>query len=246
MPQTMAHVRRLPTREEVRRRKVANALIAEQRAIPFEDMELLSPQVKYASQQLVRALSRDSRDQDASLWPGGYDMFSRRQMEYVRKELRKLGRHDRRQDVYDAFLLLIGNIERDTGEITLSRKEFADELGILPRNLSSVMGTLERIGVVRREREGRMVTYYVNANVAWNGDLDLRKVEAAKAPVASEKSADGEAPMPPGPLLVLMQGGLAEQPAQAGQVVPEPPGAGARKRPSKVGMVKKVRPKAED
>lgn len=243
MPQTVARIRKLPTRDEVRRRKVAKQLIAQQHALPYEDMELLDQPTRRARQGYLRSLSRQARDDDAAIWPGGYDMFSRRQMEYVRIELRKLGRHDRRQDVYDAFLLLIGNIERDTGEIQLSRQEFAEKLGILPRNVSSVMSTLERIGVVRREREGRVVTYYVNANVAWNGDLSLRKVEAAKAPVPS---ADAEAPESPGPLLVLMQGGLADQPGQAGQVVPEPPGAGAKKRPSKVGMVKKVRPRAED
>jgi len=49
------------------------------------------------------------------------------------------------------------------------------------------MGTLERMGVIRRERrrvegmQGRGVAvYFVNPHVAWNGSLDIRKAEAAE------------------------------------------------------------------
>jgi DNA-binding transcriptional ArsR family regulator len=162
-------------------RKLAVQLVDQQLNLPLGEVDQLSPKVQRARSDYIRALQQQARDHDEPLWPGGYDMFSRRQMAYIRKELRKLGRNDRRQDVYDAFLLLIGNIEQDTGEITLTRQEMADDLGILPRNLSTVMGTLERLGIVRREKQGRMVTYFVDANVAWNGDLTLRKAEAAKS-----------------------------------------------------------------
>jgi hypothetical protein len=163
-------------------------------------------------------------------------MFSRRQIAYIRKALRALGPQDRKQNVYDAFLLLIGNIDRDTAEITLSRKEFAQELGILPRHVSAVMSTLERLRIVRREYEGNRVTYFVNANVAWNGDLDLRKVEAAKCPMPAE--VDEEPALAPAPLLKLMQGGLADQPDTAPGEAPASPSAKAprkRKRASASG-----------
>ena len=53
------------------------------------------------------------------------------------------------------------------------------------------MGTLERMGVIRRERrrvegmQGRgMAVYFINPHVAWNGSLDVRRAEAkdTKAP----------------------------------------------------------------
>jgi DNA-binding transcriptional ArsR family regulator len=189
----MGRVRRLPTSEDLNRRKAASVLAAAVHQLPDEVVDQLGGEVRHARTTLLRALRRQARDEDATAWPGGYDMFSRRQMEHIRKQLRQLGPQDRRNDVYGAFLMLIGNIERDTGEITLSRQEFADELGILPRNVSSVMGTLERLGVIRRVREGNRVTYFVNANVAWNGDLDLRKAQAAKSPRPSLRLVKPEA-----------------------------------------------------
>jgi DNA-binding transcriptional ArsR family regulator len=228
-----ARVQRLPSREEAQRRQAAATLAARVDELLSDIGDELASGTRQSLQIAKRALRREARDNETpSDWPGGYDMLSRRQMEYVRKELRKLGPNDRRQDVYDAFLLLIGNIERDTGEILLSRKEFANELGILPRHVSSVMTTLERMGVVRRERDGRGVTYFVDANVAWNGDLHLRKLEAAKSVKPSNRE---EAPTEPaGPLLILMQGGLAEEPGQAPGAASAPPGAsGLPVRPRK-------------
>jgi hypothetical protein len=49
------------------------------------------------------------------------------------------------------------------------------------------MGTLEQMGVIRRERrrvegmQGRgMAVYFINPYVAWNGSLEIRKEEAAQ------------------------------------------------------------------
>jgi hypothetical protein len=236
MARSVARIRKLPTREAVERRKLAADLAAQQYALPDEVVDQLRPEVRQARANYLRALRRQARDEDEVVWPGGYDMFSRRQIAYIRKALRALGPQDRKQNVYDAFLLLIGNIDRDTGEITLSRKEFADELGIQTRHVSSVMTTLERLEVVRREYEGNRVTYFVNANVAWNGDLDLRKVEAAKSRKPSEIE---EQPAPaPAPLLKLMQGGLVDPPDQSeqpAQALPKPRPGGGRAGRKKAG-----------
>jgi hypothetical protein len=226
MAQHVAHIRRLPTREAAERRRVAQQLVAQQHAIPDDVVGQLTLRAQRARAEYLRELRRQALDQDEPIWAdGGYDMFSRRQMEHIRRELRKLSGKDRRQDVYDAFLMFIGNIDRDTGQILLSRKDFADELGIALRSVSSVMTTLARLNVIRREYDSGRVSYFINAHVAWNGDLTLRKAEAAKSRKPSEvleEPAEAAAP-----LLTLMQGGLAEQPGQApgqapGQVLAVP------------------------
>ena len=77
--------------------------------------------------------------------------------------------------------------------------QFAERIGCAPRSVSTIMGTLERMGVIRRERrriegvQGRGVAvYFINPHVAWNGSLDARKAEAAEVRP---------------PLLTLMEGG---------------------------------------
>lgn len=182
----MRRVVKLQTRKQVEHRQAAAGAAVQLELLPDEVLRQLPMRERQVIPGLVRALMREGRNDDEGLWPGGYGMYSRNQLEFIRKELRKLTGKDRRQDVYDAFLLLLTHIRQDTGEITLSRQEFADELGILPRHVSSVMGTLERLGVVRRERAGQTVTYYVNPDAAWNGSLDIRKREAAKAKSASK------------------------------------------------------------
>lgn len=182
----MRRVTRLRTRPEVEARHAATSAAEQLELLPADVLRQLPQRERQAIPGLTRALRREARDPDESIWPGGYGMYSRLELEVIRKRLRRLTGKDRRNDVYDAFFLLLTHIDRDTGEITLSRSQFAEELGILPRHVSSVMGTLEKLGIVRRERVGTMVTYYVNSNVAWNGNLDLRKADAAKRRKPSE------------------------------------------------------------
>jgi predicted transcriptional regulator len=68
----------------------------------------------------------------------------------------------------------------------LTRDEIAAEIGCAAGDVSRVMGTLERMGVIRRERrkvegmQGRGVAVYsINPHVGWNGSLQVRK-EAAE------------------------------------------------------------------
>ena len=49
------------------------------------------------------------------------------------------------------------------------------------------MGTLERMGVIRRERRKvagmqgpGTVVYFINPHVAWNGSLEVRKQQAVE------------------------------------------------------------------
>ncbi len=81
-------------------------------------------------------------------------------------------------------------IRTDTGEILLSRSELADRVGLLPRDLSSIMTELASINAVLRERSGRGVRYFMNPHIATHVPGD-----AARA-AAREKA---------GPILVVVQ-----------------------------------------
>jgi hypothetical protein len=86
-------------------------------------------------------------------------------------------------------------IRNDTGEIMQTRDELAQWLGVLPRDLSSMMTELASINAVRREKRGREVRYFMNSTIATH------------LPGHTARQAAREAD---GPLLVVMQGGRAE------------------------------------
>ena len=83
----------------------------------------------------------------------------------------------------------------DTGEILKSRQELADRLGVLPRDLSSLMTELASINAVRREKHGREVRYFMNSTIATH----LPSHEAR----AKAREADG-------PVLTVVQGGQSQ------------------------------------
>ncbi len=86
-------------------------------------------------------------------------------------------------------------IRNDTGEIMQTRDELAQWLGVLPRDLSSMMTELASINAVRREKRGREVRYFMNSTIATH------------LPGHAARQAAREAD---GPLLVVMQGGRPE------------------------------------
>ena len=155
---------------------------------------------------ILNALHRYTHDSNTEgLWPGGFTMLSRTQTAAIWDAIRALPADDRPGQVRHAFDLALLNLRQDTGEIMLTRDQLAEKIGCASKNVSTIMGTLEQMGVVRRERrkvdglQGRgMAVYFVNPNVAWNGDLTVRKREAAKQSL---------------PLLKLMQGGRDPSPA---------------------------------
>ena len=148
---------------------------------------------------LLNSLYRFTRNPDESLWPGGYSMLSRTQTAVIWDAIRKLDPDKRPNHVRHAFDLALLNLRQDTGEIMLTREQLAAEIGCAPKHVSTIMGTLEDMGVVIRKRrkvEGMqgpgMAVYFLNPHVAWNGSLEIRQREAAKHKP---------------PLLKLMEGG---------------------------------------
>jgi hypothetical protein len=114
-------------------------------------------------------------------------MLSRMQTAAIWDAIRALPSDDRPNQVRHAFDLVLLNLRQDTGEVLLTRDQLAEEIDCAPRSVSTIMGTLEKMGVIRRERrkiEGvrgpGMAVYFINPHVAWNGSLDVRKAQAAE------------------------------------------------------------------
>lgn len=126
-------------------------------------------------------------------------MLSRVQGAAIWDAIRKLPAALRPHQVRHAFDLVLLNLRQDTGEVMLTRDQIAEQIGCSPANVSRIMGTLESMDIIRRERRqiegvrGRgMAVYFINPHVAWNGSLEIRKREADEAKP---------------PLLTLMEGG---------------------------------------
>lgn len=198
----MAEVVRLRTPQQRTERATAAGLAEQLRLLPDGLLQQLPGSVRLAISRATHGLHKHARpDTEEGLWPGGFTMLSRAQTKAIWDAIRALPADERPNQVRHAFDLVVLNLRQDTGEVMLTRDQLAAEIGCAPRSVSTIMGTLERLGVVRRERrrvegmQGRgMAVYFVNPHVAWNGSLDIRKAEAA-----------GERP----PLLVVMEGGKA-------------------------------------
>lgn len=107
--------------------------------------------------------------------------------------VRWLTKHSKRPLVaLQLWARLFEVLRADTGEILQSRDELAQWLGILPRDLSSIMTELASINAIRREKRGREVRYFMNSHVATH------------VPGQAARQAAREAD---GPLLVALDGG---------------------------------------
>ncbi len=104
----------------------------------------------------------------------------------------------------DLWSLLFTRVDRDTGEVLLTRDQLAELVGDTADNVSAIMGELEGIDAIIRRRErvagmrgpGR-VRYFMNPVVGTHlagGERDAAQADA-----------------PPGPLLRVMQGGKADR-----------------------------------
>ena len=188
----MAQVVRFRSRQQHTEREASVVLAEQLSLLPPEMLDRLPGEARMLISRATHALQRLARpDTDEGLWPGGFTMLSRDQTIAIWDAIRALPSNDRPNQVRHAFDLVLVHLRQDTGEVMLTRDQLAERIGCAPRHVSTVMGTLERMGVIRRERhkvegmQGRgMAVYFINPHVAWNGSLDVRKAEAkdTKAP----------------------------------------------------------------
>lgn len=184
----MAQIVRLTTRQQRSGQEEA-AQVAEQLSLLSEELlKHLPGEARIAISRATHALQKAARpDTTEGLWPGGFTMLSRMQTAAIWNAIRALPSDDRPHQVRHAFDLVLLNLRQDTGEVLLTRDQLAEEIDCAPRSVSTIMGTLEKMGVIRRERrkiEGvrgpGVAVYFINPHVAWNGSLDVRKAQAAE------------------------------------------------------------------
>ena len=88
----------------------------------------------------------------------------------------------RRAQAIRAWAFLLAKATPGTGAIPLTRGEIAGELGISPDDLSSIVMELVRYGAIKRQAEGREVSYFMNAPffTATTGEAPKSKEEEAQ------------------------------------------------------------------
>ena len=123
----------------------------------------------------------------------GFVMLNPDQQRAVLKAIKASPKPFETMAVWNAVISFIA-YDRD-GEVMATRSQIAEAAEISPEHTSRAMSRLVEIGVIVRTGRGR---YKVNSHVAWSGPLHKREIAAKDhAPV----------PPPPGPLLVVMEGG---------------------------------------
>ena len=184
----MAQIVRLTTKPQRSGQEEA-AQAAEQLSLLSEELlKHLPGEARIAISRATHALQKAARpDTTEGLWPGGFTMLSRMQTAAIWDAIRELPSDNRPNQVRHAFDLVLLNLRQDTGEVLLTRDQLAERIGCAPSNISRIMGTLEKMGIIRRERrkiegmQGRgIAVYFINPHVAWNGSLDVRKAQAAE------------------------------------------------------------------
>jgi hypothetical protein len=60
---------------------------------------------------------------------------------------------------------LFAHLADDDNEVLLGRQQLAEAIGVKPNVVSEVVGDLERVGAVYRQKSGRFVKLYVNPRI---------------------------------------------------------------------------------
>jgi hypothetical protein len=175
-------------------RQAVRRLLDDNLSYEDEVVDALPLEVRRDHAALIRTARRALPPASGRIFSKGFNMIDIEEYNYVVDQLLKLPAKSRPQDTLRVFVKLVGYVEKGTAEILLSRQQFADQCGILPRHVSTAMTTLEKLKVIRREITGRGVTYFVNANLLFNGDQDRHRVEAAKSPRPSLQVIEGGLP----------------------------------------------------
>lgn len=141
-----------------------------------------------ATEEIMVTIARHETGGKLMEWR--FVMLSPQQCLTVWDAIRDLPSDERPNQVRHLFDLVITHIEVNTGLVTLTREELAEKVGTAPANISRMMGTLEQMGVITRERQkvagmrgAGIARYRVNPHVAWNGKLTIRAEKAKEQPL---------------------------------------------------------------
>lgn len=179
----MADVRRLRTRDE--RDRAEQVAELRQALLPFED--------GCAGEMGRRLLWEVDRAQVASEW--SFVMLSPSQNAAV---VDWLSRHSQRPLVaLRVWAQMIANLDRDSGEVMLTRAELAALVGERANNLSAVVSEMGQIGAVSRRRDGARVRYYVSPLIATHLPLVARQRAQKAAMRLSVVAGAGKRLVPP-------------------------------------------------
>lgn len=126
--------------------------------------------------QLANVLYRLTQ-KPAPRW--SFVMLNPEQMRFVIRATKAAKRPDRTLRVWDVALTYM---KRNTGEITASYQQLAEDASTTVEEVSRAMNELTRIGALLRERQGNRITYFVNPSVGWNGGEGARREAARNAP----------------------------------------------------------------
>ena len=155
MPARIVRLRTRRDRIEVAEGAELRRMIAERAGLP-----------ERARGEIIAAIDRETAS--ANRWT--FVMLSPTQNRAVVRWL--LEHSSRPQRAVDLWALLFEHLDRETGEIVLSRQEMAAEIGETPGNVSHILSELETIGAISRCRvkvpglKGRgMVRCFMNPNV---------------------------------------------------------------------------------
>ena len=85
--------------------------------------------------------------------------------------------------------LLFSKLPPDTNEVQATREELARELNCRPSAVSEIMGELEKLGAVYRQREGRGVRYSVNPILGTHLSGAVRDKAQAEAPPPARRAS---------------------------------------------------------
>lgn len=83
------------------------------------------------------------------------------------------------------WAMFLDNLRTDTCEILLTRQEMADQLGQLPCNISRIISEFAAIKVIRREKKGGRVFYFLNPWVATHLTGEARDKAQDNSPMLS-------------------------------------------------------------
>jgi DNA-binding transcriptional ArsR family regulator len=94
-----------------------------------------------------------------------------------------LAKHSRRKlTAVQLWARLFEVLPPDSNEVLVSRAELARLVGCEPRTVSEIMGELEEIGAVYRQKEGRGVRYFVHPRLGTHLTGAVRDRAQAEAP----------------------------------------------------------------